>query len=82
MDLVKEAKAYPISSILDSIGGHSNSMGTRAFYSSPFSSDSTPSLCVYLNSNTYHDYSNGFGGDSIDLYMRLKKCSFKEAVKE
>lgn len=76
---VKEARAYPISDMLEMVGSSPKGSGKRRFYSSPFSSDSSPSLCVYPN-NTYYDWSNGFGGDSIHLYMKIKNCSFREAV--
>lgn len=82
-DLVREAKACPIESILDRIGcKRGRSGGGKVFFSSPFSSDSTPSLCVFINQNTWFDYSNGYGGDAIDLYRKVKKCSFPDALQE
>ena len=79
--MIEEAKAYPINEILDSIGcTRGRKSGDKVFYSSPFSSDSDPSLCVFLNNNTYHDFSNGYGGDAIDLVMKIEGCNFVEAV--
>jgi hypothetical protein len=78
---VKEAKIYPISDIIfKCTGDYGQKNGSNLLFSSPFSADNTPSLCVFKN-NTYWDFSNGFGGDSIDMYMRLNNCSFIEAVK-
>ncbi len=37
--------------------------GTNYFCSSPFSNDSNWSLCVYPRTNSFFDWSNGFGGD-------------------
>lgn len=49
-------------------------------FSSPFSSDSSPSFYVYEDQNTFHDYSTGYGGDIISLVQKLDDVSFKEAV--
>lgn len=77
---VKEAKTFPIGDILRRVGSYpSRKTGGKIFYSSPFSSDSSPSFCVYPN-NTFFDFSNGFGGDAVNLYMRLMNCKFSQAV--
>jgi len=82
-DLIRDARIYPVENLLDSMGCKKGRDGGRkVFYSSPFSSDSSPSFCVYLNSNSWFDFSNGDGGDVIQLYMKLKNCSFMTAIKE
>lgn len=81
--MTEQAKAYPIISIMERCGlGSGKKRGNRVFYSSPFSSDSDPSFCIFVEDNRYFDFSNGDGGDSINLYMKLKGCSFKDAIRE
>lgn len=65
-DLKQEVKNISIESYLDSLGIKKEKKGPLVFFSSPFSSDSTPSLCVYPT-NTFYDFSTGRGGDIIQL---------------
>lgn len=53
--------------------------GERVWCSSPFSSDSNWSFVVYPN-NTFYDWSNGKGGDIIDLVSLLENLTIKEAI--
>ncbi len=41
-----------------------------------------PSLCYYVDTNSFYDYGSGDGGSVIDLYMLLNKCSVSDAIKE
>lgn len=81
--LLDLAKKYPITDILDRIGcKKGRSIGSRIFYSSPFSSDSDPSFCVFTENNTFKDFSNGDQGDSIDLLMKVESIDFMEAAQK
>ncbi len=46
------------------------------------SNDHTPSLKVYIETNSWYDYSTGEGGDVIRLYERLHGVDFVTACKE
>ncbi len=78
---IKEAKKISIPSILDTLDLTSAKKGSKIFYSSPFSSDSDPSLLWNEHNNTFYDYSTGLWGDSIQLIQHLEECNFKEALR-
>lgn len=80
MNYYDEFKSISISGFLTSRGLEGKSRGSKTWFSSPFSSDSTPSFVVYEKNNTFYDFSNGFGGDIIRLVMLLENCDFLEAV--
>ena len=42
--------------------------------------EKTPSCNYYPENNSYYDFGASEGGDSIDLYMKIYGCDFKEAV--
>lgn len=46
----------------------------------PFHGDNGPSFFIYDN-NTYHCFGCQANGTSIDFYMKLNNCDFKDAVK-
>lgn len=47
----------------------------------PIHKERTPSFVIYINSNTWHCFGAcGEGGDSIAFIMKLKDCSFNEAL--
>lgn len=47
----------------------------------PFHSDTTPSLSVHRQSNTWRCFGCGAKGDGIELFRRLASVSFVEAVR-
>jgi hypothetical protein len=47
---------------------------------SPFSRDSNWSLVIYQQTNSFYDWSTGFGGSIIDLAMAMHALSFPQAV--
>lgn len=76
---VKRAKDVSIEEFLNSIGYKLEKTGSKVYCQSPFSYDRTPSFCIYPT-NTFYDWANGFGGDSIKLVMELENTSFANAV--
>lgn len=81
-ELKEELKKISILGYLESIGLDSKgSTRNKIWFSSPFSSDSEPSFVVYKDQNTFHDFSNGKGGDIINLVMELHNTTFKDAIK-
>ena len=74
---VESAKNFPIEQLIQGeIKGHGNIK--HAFC--PFHEEKNPSFCLYIDTNSYYCFSCKEGGDVIDLCMKLKKISFREAV--
>lgn len=48
----------------------------------PFHDEKTPSFVVYENSQTFHCFGCGEGGNAINFLMKTKNMSFVEAIKE
>lgn len=74
---VERARQYPIESMYS---GKVRKVGGRVSGKCPFHKDDSPSFFIYTNDNHFHCFGCGVTGDSIDFYMRIHKCSFKEAV--
>lgn len=74
---IKSAKQIDIKSYLQQRGFTFNAQN---FCSSPFSRDSNWSFKYYPNTNTFFDWSKGFGGDSIKLVMVMENVGFLDAV--
>lgn len=47
----------------------------------PFHEERTGSFFIFTNSNTYHCFGCGLGGDVIDFVMRQNSLTFQEAIK-
>jgi len=72
LDILR-AKQVPISSWIEF---------NRAGFASCFlHKDATPSLKYYEKENKVHCFSCGFRGDVIDVVMKIRECSFIDAVK-
>lgn len=56
--------------------------GNKYFCSSPFSRDSNWSFCVYPHTNSFFDWSNGFGGNVWYLMSKLENKSIRELKKQ
>ncbi len=54
---------------------------TYAQYKSPFRDEKTASLKVDYKTNLWHDFGSNEGGSIIDLIMKMKQCSFIQAVR-
>lgn len=79
---IEEIKQISVYDYLTSLGLPRGRRGKNiVFFKSPFARDSTPSLCVYLNTNSFYDWSQGFGGSIIELVKALHNCSTKEAIR-
>jgi hypothetical protein len=54
------------------------------FHENPFRTENVPSDSLHWEkrSNRYKDFGSGAHGDSIDLYMALRKVDLKTALKE
>lgn len=75
---IAKAKEYPIK---DAFSFKSQSIARgRIKAICPFHNEKTPSFVIYLNNNSFHCFGCQVGGDSIDFMMKLKKCTFKQAV--
>lgn len=70
---VLRAKQVPISSWIE--------FNRAGFASCPLHNDKTPSLKYYEKENKVHCFSCGFQGDVIDVVMKIRECSFIDAVK-
>ncbi len=74
-DDIQRAKLVPISNFI-SVPKYGN-------MKCPFHNDGTASFHVYTAKNRWYCFGEcNKGGDVIELYMILKKTSFKETVKE
>lgn len=76
-DRILKAKSFPIKDMysFDKISQYGNKMKA----SCPFHEDKTPSFYIYP-SNSFHCFSCGIGGSSVDFYMKINKVTFKQAV--
>ena len=54
--------------------------GDKAFCKSPFSRDTNWSFCVYLSTNSFYDWSQGFGGSILDLVKVMDNLSLADAI--
>ncbi|WP_026932587.1 toprim domain-containing protein [Christiangramia echinicola] len=52
----------------------------EAWFLSPLRSETQASFNVSLEKNLWFDYGRGKGGNTIDLIMTIRNCSFKEAI--
>lgn len=56
--------------------------GNRLKILCPFHSEDTPSLVVYLDSNSYFCFGCSVGGNCIDFVMAIQKKTFKQVLDE
>lgn len=55
--------------------------GLKRFCSSPFNRhDKTPSFCVFTNTNSFYDFSVGFGGTIIDFVKNKEGVGLLETI--
>jgi len=70
-----------IKEYLEQIGIETKREGKRYFASSPFSRDTNWSFVVYPT-NTFFDFSTGFGGNIINLVSRINGITLGEAANQ
>lgn len=76
---IEELKQISIVDYLRQRGFSFNSKGNKSFCKSPFSRDTNWSFCYYHDTNSFYDWSQGFGGTIIDLVMAMERCSLPQA---
>ncbi|SCY00636.1 CHC2 zinc finger [Nonlabens sp. Hel1_33_55] len=78
----RQAKSIPIVSLLKQLGYTPNKANEReAWFKSPFRNERTASLKVDLKKNVWFDHGVNFGGNGIDLFMKLENIEFTKALK-
>ena len=77
-ELLQNAKAVKINDII----GVPDDGHLQQFIKCPLHTEKTASLCIYKETNSWHCFGCSEGSDSVDLYMKLNKVSFQEAIKE
>lgn len=73
----EHAKTIAIPGILDKLNIQPKRISNnKALYLSPIRNEKTPSFWVYLDSNSWYDYGQSVGGDSIEFARHyLKYCA-------
>jgi hypothetical protein len=77
---LQEIKNLSIEEYLQSQGFQIQPKSKYLCCKSPFSRDSNWSLVIYQQTNSFYDWSTGFGGSIIDLAMAMHALSFPQAV--
>ena len=72
-----DVKEIPIGRVLEIYNKEVNKSG---FIKSPYHEEKTPSCKIYLDTNSFYDFSSGKGGSVIDLVMALEGCSVIDAI--
>ncbi len=81
MEDLGEIRSISIQEYLESRGIPCKSPdGNRIMFRSPFCRDTNYSLCVYTHTNSFYDWSQGFGGSIIDLVMAMESASLSMAI--
>lgn len=79
MDIISEIKSrLSIADVLHLLG----IQPMRGYIKSIYREERTPSTKIYLNTNTYYDYSTSQGGDQIKLYADYYRIENKRAISE
>jgi len=76
---IQAAKEVPITNFLS--GEPTMRSSGKEIYRVPWRSDVTPSLHIYLKTNSYYDWARNNGGDVIDLIQRMYDMDFISAIK-
>jgi hypothetical protein len=84
---IESARAIPMTEILDKLGLQPTKKKQRDYwYNSPFRSEKTPSFKVNIAKNTWYDFGEGEGGDSIAFVCAYLKrngtgCAVPDALR-
>jgi|GEM_PF-2461845 hypothetical protein len=79
------ARSVDLPAILDAMGLQRDGMrcnGNEMFYFSPFREETSASLHLTYTDHQWfwYDFGEGKGGDAIEMYCLLHRCTFQEAV--
>ena len=74
---IAEAKRMPIENLFKIIRRD----GKRAWAVCPFHNEKTASLCLYLETNSFHCFGCGESGDNLSAVQKIYNYNFIEAVK-
>ena len=78
---ISTAKNIPLEQVLYRMGIHPQKRnGSRIWFLSPLNKERTPSFKIDTDKNRWYCHSNGFGGNTVDLVVRLSNCTIKEAL--
>ena len=69
---------FPVAELLLALGARPGK--TRNTFHSPFREDKNASLHIDPRRNVWFDHGAGIGGGNIDLVMKCRDCSAREAV--
>jgi hypothetical protein len=74
---IEQARSIPVESLIDTpLRKSSNNFISLC----PLHNEKTPSFYIYTNTNSFHCFGCGEGGDGIKLIRALNNYSFQEAV--
>lgn len=77
-----DARSVPIMEIFNMYGYSPIDIGNnRKKLCCPFHNEKSPSLVVYLETNSFYCFGCGLGGSPIDLIINLESCSVGRAIK-
>jgi len=74
---LEQAKKTPIDNFYV---GQLRSSGSRLAGKCPFHEERTPSFFIFTNTNTWHCFGCGAGGDVISFVMKIQNINFKQAL--
>lgn len=80
--LVRTAKGTPIADIALPYLSRVRHVGRRITALCPFHTEKSASFAIFTDSNTYHCFGCGRGGDVIDFVMKRDQLPFRDAVKK
>ena len=77
---IEEAREYPLDRLCEEEGVELRRAGRCLKGICPFHNDHTPSLVVYPESNRWHCFGCGEGGDVVTFVMKFNGINFQEAI--
>lgn len=80
--LVRTAKGVAIADIALPYLSRVHHVGKRITALCPFHTEKSASFAIFTDSNTYHCFGCGAGGDVIDFVMKRESLPFRDAVKK
>src|SRR5918998_6194607 len=81
-DTVREVRER--TDIIELIGGYVGLKKAGRSYKGlcPFHQEKTPSFVVFPDSQNFHCFGCGKGGDALTFYMQVEHVEFREALQE